>query len=480
MLTVVHDTGSSNDDAGASRSLLDEIVRDGARQMLAAALAAEVAAYVEQFVDQVDERSRRLVVRNGYHHERDVLTAAAVRAPRVNDRRVDPDTGARLRFSSAILPAWARKSPQMTEVLPLLYLHGLSSGDFGPALEQFLGSGAGLSATTITRLTGQWQDEAKAFAGRDLSGTDFVYLWVDGIHLKVRLEQEKLCLLVMIGVRSDGRKELVALTDGYRESTESWADLLRDCRRRGMTAPVLAVGDGALGFWKAVREVFPDTREQRCWFHKQANVLAALPKSAHPGALAALRDIYNAEDIDKAQLAIKAFEIDYGAKYPKAVAKVVDDADVLLEFYKYPAEHWVHLRTTNPIESTFATVRLRTKVTKGPGPAPPELPWPTSSSTPHRPAGGRSTPRTWSPSSVPAPSSTKAKCSNDPSTSPPPNRMNQPKRRSPETTPSTVLTTTRDRSGCAIESSARIRPLRARRTLLGRTYRKAVREWPPT
>ncbi|MCW2685342.1 MAG: transposase, partial [Mycobacterium sp.] len=370
MLTVVHDSGSSNEDAGASRSLLDEIVRDGARQMLAAALAAEVAAYVDQFSDQVDEDGRRLVVRNGHHHQRDVLTAAgavSVRAPRVNDRRVDPDTGERQRFSSAILPAWARKSPQMTEVLPLLYLHGLSTGDFGAALEQFLGSGAGLSAASITRLTAQWQDEAKGFGERDLSGTDFVYLWVDGIHLKVRLDQEKLCLLVMIGVRADGRKELVALADGYRESTESWADLLRSCRRRGMTAPVLAVGDGALGFWKALREVFPNTRERRCWFHVQANVLAALPKSAHPGALAALKEIYNAEDIDKAQVAIKAFEIDYGAKYPKAVAKIVDNADVLLEFYKYPAEHWVHLRTTNPIESTFATVRLRTKVTKGPG-----------------------------------------------------------------------------------------------------------------
>jgi putative transposase len=371
MLTVVHDTESANEnDGGVGRSLLDEIVRDGARQMLAAALRAEVAAYVEQFVDHLDEDGRRLVVRNGYHHEREVLTSAGavtVTAPRVNDRRVDADTGERQRFSSAILPAWARKSPQMTEVLPLLYLHGLSTSDFGPALEQFLGSGAGLSATTITRLTSQWQDEAKTFQDRDLSGTDYVYLWVDGIHLKVRLEQEKLCLLVMIGVRADGRKELVALADGYRESTESWADLLRGCRRRGMTAPVLAVGDGALGFWKAVREVFPATREQRCWFHKQANVLAALPKSAHPGALAAMRDIYNAEDIDKAQIAIKAFEIDYGAKYPKAVAKIVDDADVLLEFYKYPAEHWIHLRTTNPIESTFATVRLRTKVTKGPG-----------------------------------------------------------------------------------------------------------------
>jgi transposase-like protein len=271
--------------------------------------------------------------------------AVVVSAPRVNDNRVDADTGERQRFSSAILPVWAHKSPQMSEVLRLLCLHGLSSSDFGPALERFLGSGAGLSASTITRLTAQWQDEAKTFAGRDLSGTDYVYLWVDGIHLKVRLEQEKLCLLVMIGVRADGRKELVALADGFRESTESWADLLRDCRRRGMTAPVLAVGDGALGFWKAVRDVFPAIREQRCWFHKQANVLAALPKSAHPAASAAIKDIYNAEDIDKAQVAIKAFEVDYGAKYPKAVAKIVDDADVLLEFYKYPAEHWIHLRT---------------------------------------------------------------------------------------------------------------------------------------
>ena len=350
--------------------MLDEIVRDGARQMLEAALKAEVAAYIEQFADHVDDNGRRLVVRNGYHQPRDVLTAAGavtVVAPRVNDKRVDPDSGDRQRFCSAILPAWARKSPQMTEVLPLLYLHGLSSGDFGAALEQFLGTGAGLSAASITRLTAQWQDEAKAFQKRDLSGTDYVYLWVDGIHLKVRLEQQKLCLLVMIGVRADGRKELIALTDGYRESAESWADLLRDCRRRGMTAPVLAVGDGALGFWTALREVFPDTREQRCWWHKQSNVLAALPKSAHPCALAALRDIYNAEDIDKAQVAIKAFELDYGAKHPKAVAKITDDADVLLQFYKYPAEHWIHLRTTNPIESTFATVRLRTKVTKGPG-----------------------------------------------------------------------------------------------------------------
>ena len=370
MLTVVHDTQETNGNDGDQRSLLDEIVRDGARQMLAAALQAEVAAYVAQFADQLDEDGHRLVVRNGYHQAREVLTAAGaveVKAPRVNDKRVDPDTGERKRFSSAILPAWARKSPQMSEGLPLLYLHGLSTSDFGPALEQFLGTGAGLSASSITRLTAQWQDEAKAFGTRDLSQVDYVYLWVDGIHLKVRLEQEKLCLLVMLGVRADGRKELVALADGYRESTESWADLLRDCRRRGMRAPALAVGDGALGFWRALREVFPATREQRCWFHKQANVLAALPKSAHPGALAAMKEIIGAEDIDKAQLAIAAFERDYSAKYPKAVKKIVDDADVLLEYFRYPAEHWVHLRTTNPIESTFATVRLRTRVTKGPG-----------------------------------------------------------------------------------------------------------------
>ena len=194
-----------------------------------------------------------------------------------------------------------------------------------------------------------------------------MYPWVDGIHHKVRLEQEKLCLLVMIGVRADCKKELVALADGYRESAESWADLLRSCKRRGMPAPALAVGDGALGFWAALREVLPDTREQRCWFHKQANVLAALPKSAHPNAIKAMQDIYNAEDEQHARAAINEFEKAYGAKYPKVVAKIVDDVYVLLEFYRYPPEHWIHLRTTNPIESTFATVRLRTKVTKGPG-----------------------------------------------------------------------------------------------------------------
>src|SRR4051812_2017967 len=371
MLKVVHDAAEPNEnDTAAGRSLLDEIVRDGARAMLAAALQAEVAAYIEAHADQVDERGRRLVVRNGHQQPREVATAAGavpVRQQRVNDKRIDEATGERVRFSSAILPAWCRNSPQVAEVLPLLYLHGLSTGDFVPALEQFLGTAAGLSATTVTRLTAQWQDDAAAFGKRSLAESVYVYLWVDGIHLKVRLEQDKVCLLVMIGVRVDGTKELVAVSDGFRESSESWADLLRDCKRRGMRAPVLGVGDGALGFWKALREVFPDTREQRCWWHKLGNVLAALPKSAHPGAKAALAEIYNAEDKDHAVAAAKAFAADYGAKWPKAVAKITDDLDVLLAFYDYPAEHWIHLRTTNPIESTFATVRLRQRVTKGPG-----------------------------------------------------------------------------------------------------------------
>ena len=369
MLKVVHDVEASNGNT-VGGSLLDEIVRDGARQMLAAALQAEVAAYVEAFAQELDEHGRRLVVRNGYHAEREVTTAAGavpVRAPRVNDKRTDPVTGERKRFASAILPAWARKSPRVAEVLPLLYLHGLSSSDFAPALEQFLGTSHGLSPATISRLTTQWQDEAKAFNARALKDTDYVYVWVDGIHLKVRLEQDKVCLLVMIGVRADGTKELVALDDGHRESTESWADLLRSCKRRGMRAPVLAVGDGALGFWAALREVFPQTREQRCWFHKIANVLNALPKSAQPGAKAALAEIWNAEHKEHATKAAKAFADLYGTKWPKAAAKIADDLDVLLAFYDYPAEHWIHLRTTNPIESTFATVRLRQRVTKGPG-----------------------------------------------------------------------------------------------------------------
>jgi transposase-like protein len=371
MLTVVPDDcpGQPGFKDGSS-SLIDEIVREGARRMLAEALQAEVDAYVAQLAGERDENGRRLVVRNGYHQSREVLTSAGaveVTAPRVNDKRTDADTGDRKRFVSAILPPWARKTPKVTEVLPLLYLHGLSSGDFVPALGQFLGSAAGLSGPVITKLTETWQAGQRAFAGRDLAGVDYVYLWADGIHVNIRLEEHKLCLLVMIGVRADGRKELIALADGYRESTGSWADLLRDCARRGMRAPMLAAGDGALGFWGALREVFPGTTEQRCWFHKTANVLGALPKSAHPGAKKALAEIWGAEDKTHARQAARAFDAAYGAKFPKAAAKITDDLDQLLAFYDYPAEHWVHLRTTNPIESTFATVRHRTKVTKGPG-----------------------------------------------------------------------------------------------------------------
>jgi transposase-like protein len=351
-------------------SLIDNLVREGARRMLAQALQAEVDDYIARFVHERDENGRRLVVRNGSHQPRTVLTSAGavdVVAPRVNDRRTDPDTGERTRFASAILPPWCRKTPKIAEVLPLLYLHGLSSGDFVPALRQFLGSTAGLSAPVITKLTETWKAEQRSFSERDLSQADYVYLWADGIHVNIRLEEHKLCLLVMIGVRADGRKELVALTDGYRESAESWADLLRDCARRGMRAPVLAMGDGALGFWGALREVFPSTREQRCWFHKIANVLGALPKSAHPGAKKALAEIWNAEDKQHALDAVSSFKTAYGAKFGKAVAKITDDLERLLAFYDYPAEHWIHLRTTNPIESTFATVRHRTKVTRGPG-----------------------------------------------------------------------------------------------------------------
>jgi transposase-like protein len=267
VVTNVEDAPAGPVDGG---SLIDEIVREGARRMLAAALEAEVAAYIAAHACEVDEQGHRLVVRNGHAVARRVLTSAGavtVRAPRVNDKRVDEATGERRRYCSAILPAWCRKSPKITEVLPLLYLHGLSSKDFVPALEGYLGTDAGLSAATITRLTTQWQDDARRFADRDLSSVDYVYVWVDGVHLNVRLDEEKLCLLVMIGVRVDGTKELVALADGYRESTGSWADLLRDCKRRGMRAPVLAVGDGALGFWAALHEVFPETRTQKCWFH---------------------------------------------------------------------------------------------------------------------------------------------------------------------------------------------------------------------
>ncbi len=361
----------SDDDARAEmRAGLDEIVREGARRMLAAALETEVDAYVSAYVDELDDGGRRLVTRNGHAEPRTITTAAGgieIETPRVNDRRIDDETGKRRRFASVIVPPWCRKSPKVTEVLPLMYLHGMSSGDFAPALTEFFGSAAGLSASVITRLTTQWQAEQRAFAQRRLDDREFVYIWADGVHFNVRLEEARLCALVIVGVRGDGTKELVAIADGHRESTESWADLLRDLKRRGMRAPMVAVGDGALGFWGALRTVFPETTAQRCWVHKVANVLNALPKSAQPAARRMLAEIRDAEDRDHAVRAIDAFAAEFAVKWPKAVAKIVDDAEQLLAFYDFPAEHWIHLKTTNPIESTFATVRLRTKVTKGPG-----------------------------------------------------------------------------------------------------------------
>ena len=349
---------------------LDAIVREGARRMLAAALEAEVDDYLAAHAAERDERGRRLVVRNGHARQRQVTTAAgavAVRVPRVDDRRTDPMTGGRIRFRSVVLPPWCRRSPKVAEVLPLLYLHGLSTGDFVPALEAFFGSSAGLSAAAVGRLLGVWQADYQAFAQRDLADRDYVYVWADGVHFRVRLEQARLCCLVIVGVRADGTKELVAVVDGERESTQSWAEVLRDLRRRGMRAPVVAVGDGALGLWAALRDVFPATRAQRDWVHKVANVLGCLPKSVQVGARTALAEIRDAPDRDHAQRAVEAFARDYGIKWPKAVAKVVNDAEELLAFFDFPAEHWLHLKTSNPIESTFSSVRLRTRVTKGPG-----------------------------------------------------------------------------------------------------------------
>jgi transposase-like protein len=349
---------------------LDEIARAGARRMLAEALEAEVRDYIEAAREQHDEQGRALVVRNGYATEREVLLGAGaveVKAPRVNDRRVDEE-GNRRRFKSVILPPYMRRSPKVTELLPVLYLHGLSSGDFVPALEEFFGTEAGLSSATIIRLTEQWQKERESFMSRDLSLRDYVYVWVDGIHTGVRLgSDDRLCCLVMVGARLDGTKELVALADGYRESTESWAELLRDLKKRGMKPPELAVGDGALGFWGALRDVFPKTRIQRDWVHKTMNVLDSMPKSVHARAKGAIHEITEAENKKEASKAIKEFAAEFGVKWPKAVEKITSEKEVLLTFYDYPAQHWVHLRTTNPIESTFAPVRARTDITKGPG-----------------------------------------------------------------------------------------------------------------
>jgi putative transposase len=351
---------------------LDDLAREGARRMIATALEAEVADYVERFADERGEDGKRLVVRNGRARERKITIgsgAVPVRAPRVNDRRVDEKAGERQRFSSRILPAYARRSPKVNDVLPVLYLRGLSTGDFRPALEQLLGEdAAGLSPSTISRLCKDWEAEHERFRARSLRFHRYAYLFVDGIHVSVRLgEDDRLCLLVVIGVREDGVKELLAIEDGYRESTESWAAVLRDLKSRGLNEPKLVIGDGALGIWAALRDVFPAARKQTCWVHKIARVLDALPKRLQPRAKSMLHEVMEAPSRADARQALERFREEFDAKYPKAVAKLDKDWTALTAFYDFPAEHWRHLRTSNAIESSFATVKLRTRVTKGAG-----------------------------------------------------------------------------------------------------------------
>ena len=368
MLKVV--TGPHELEETLGLPTLDDLALMGARQLLQRALEEEVAAYLERHREARDATGHALVVRNGKARPRHVTCGAGtlrVSAPRVNDRRVDAQ-GQRQRFSSRILPPYMRRSPKVAEVLPVLYLRGLSTGDFQEALPILLGEdAAGLSPTNIARLTAVWEQEYHAFRQRDLGERDYVYVWVDGVHFTIRLEDERLCTLVMLGARPDGTKELIAVEDGYRESTESWAELLRDLKRRGMRAPVLAVGDGALGFWAAARDVWPETRQQRDWCHKLANVLDKLPKGLQPKAKRALRAIMYAETRDVADELIDRFATVYGPKHPKAAACLVDDREALLTHFDFPADHWRHIRTTNPVESPFATVRLRQRVTKGAG-----------------------------------------------------------------------------------------------------------------
>lgn len=367
MLRVVEKPSKENQEL---RETLDDVLQRGALKMLQEVLEAEVEDYITRHRAARDERGRAQVVRNGQAQARQLVTGSGtltVRAPRVNDRRVDA-TGQRQRFTSELLPSYMRRAPKVTEVLPILYLRGLSTGDFQSALPVLLGEdAAGLSPTTITRLTASWEAEYQTWRTRSLAETDYVYVWVDGVHFRVRLEEDRLCTLVMIGVRPDGTKELVAVEDGYRESTDSWATVLRDLKRRGLRAPAVAVGDSALGFWAAVGAVWAETREQRCWVHRVANVLDKLPKRLQPKAKQALHAIMNAPTRAEAAAGIDAFVAEYDAKYPKAVASLRRDQAQLLTFYDFPAEHWRHLRTTNIIESPFATVRLRTRVTKGAG-----------------------------------------------------------------------------------------------------------------
>ena len=362
-VVTLQQPGSFSDDP------LTDVLRAGARQLLAQAIEAEVESHILAHADLTDDNGRRRVVRHGYLPERDIQTgigAVEVKAPRVRDR--DPGApGGRIDFTSSILPRYLRRSKSVAELLPWLYLKGISSGGFGEALSALLGPDApGLSASTIARLKTLWWEQYVAWQKRDLSAKRYVYFWADGVYFSPRLEHERQCILVIIAADANGHKDIIGLMDGYRESEQSWKELLLDLKRRGLECgPDLAVGDGALGFWKALRQAYGQAREQRFWVHKTANVLNKMPKSLQAKAKGHLHEIWMAETKDEAGKAFDYFLAAYGAKYDRAVRCLEKDRDVLLTFYDFPAEHWKHVRTSNPIESTFATVRLRTVKTRG-------------------------------------------------------------------------------------------------------------------
>ena len=354
----------------ATAPVLEDIAREGARRMLQEAIEREVTDYVEAHKSCLDEAGHRLVVRNGRKPPRTILTGLGpleVKQPRVDDRRTDGN-GGRLRFTSKILPPYLRKTKAIEELVPWLYLKGISTNDMPEALGHLGFDGSGLSPSSVVRLKELWQDQQRNWSKRDLSGKRYVYIWADGLYFGCRLSDERPCVLVVMGATGDGTKELIALHDGQRESEQSWLEVLLDLKSRGLgEAPKLAVGDGALGFWKALAKVFPATRPQRCWVHKTANVLNKLPKNQQPAARGKLQEVWMAATKEDAIKALDLFAQAYQAKYPKAVECLLKDRDELMAFFDFPAEHWRHLRTSNPIESTFATVELRTYKTKGPG-----------------------------------------------------------------------------------------------------------------
>jgi len=378
--TVAHEDTTTM--AVPSCDALTEILRGGAQRLLRQAIDAEVTDWIERHAGLTDDRDRQQVVRNGHHPARTLVTGVGpveVKQPRVLDRRIvgrnqdgqDVDAAGRpvMRFGSKILPPYLRKTKAIEELIPWLYLKGISTGDFDEALQALVGpQAAGLSATTITRLMTAWQNEHKAWSRRSLAGQQYVYVWADGIHFNIRLEEDRQCILVLMGATADGKKELIAVVDGHRESEQSWRTLMLDCKQRGLTIdPKVATADGAKGFWKALQKVWPTTRSQRCWVHKTVNVLDKMAKTVQPGAKDKLKQIWMAPTRAEADKAFDNFVAIYEAKYAKATACLTEDRDTLLTLYDFPAEHWVHLRTTNPIESTFATVRLRHRRTKGNG-----------------------------------------------------------------------------------------------------------------